>query len=169
MKKYAFLFFTVATLVSCSTPKYTYYFDHYNYAKKDLTPEAIVTVQEPIQESPLILNENTLVASVNEKVVYVAEPTPTIAKEEAIAKISSMSRDEQKELKKGVKRFVKENKKEIKNGNTAKALESDVKLAAIFGAVGIVLLIIGGDVLYILGAVALIVGLYFFIRLLIRQ
>jgi hypothetical protein len=45
----------------------------------------------------------------------------------------------------------------------------DMKLAAIFGAVGIVLLIIGGDVLTIIGAVALLVGLYFFIRWLIHQ
>jgi hypothetical protein len=57
----------------------------------------------------------------------------------------------------------------VKSESSAKALSGDVKLAAIFGVVGLVLLIIGGEVLYILGAVALLIGLYFFIRYLSRQ
>jgi hypothetical protein len=53
--------------------------------------------------------------------------------------------------------------------SSAKYMENDLKLAAIFGGVGLVLLIIGGDVLYVLGAIGLLIGLYFFIRWLMRQ
>jgi len=81
-----------------------------------------------------------------------------------------MSKEERKELRKEVSKLVKEKKRENSiHGNSTKALENDVKLAAIFGAVGIVLVIIGGEVLYVLGAIALLIGLYFFIGWLIHQ
>jgi len=171
MKKYTSLLLGVILLAACSTPKYTYYFDHYDYGKKKKSsPEnAVVVVEQPVQESVLKIDETTLTASANENEIVVAETTPTITKEEAVAKIQSMSKEERKELKREVKRYVKENKKEIKEGKASKAMANDVKLAAIFGVIGIVLLIIGGDVLYILGAVALLIGLYFFVRYLMRQ
>jgi hypothetical protein len=168
MKGYLFTLISIVILSSCSTPKYTYYFDHYDYnggkrkklAELATSPEAI---------SPTVIDEETLVASTKENEVYLTKPAPGISKEEAIVKIKSLSKEERKELKKEVKKYVKENKKEIKEGKNSKELENDVKLAAIFGAVGLVLLIIGGDVLYILGAVALLIGLYFFIRWLVEQ
>lgn len=168
MKGYLFTLIAIVILSSCSTPKYTYYFDHYDYnsgKKKKLAEVA----NSPEAISPTVMDEETLVASANENEVYLTKPAPAISKEEAIAKIKSMSKEEKKELKREVKKYVKENKKEIKAGKSTKELENDVKLAAIFGAVGLVLLIIGGDVLYILGAVALLIGLYFFIRWLIDQ
>lgn len=171
MKKYISLFITGVILSSCSTPKYTYHFDHYDYnsgKKKAKSQEAVVSVDKPTVE-PAMIDGKTLVASTKESEVYVAKPAPAISKEEAIARINSMSKEERKELKKEVKKFVKERKNDSVVGKETKALENDVKLAAIFGAVGIVLLIIGGDVLYVLGAVALIIGLYFFIRWLVRQ
>ena len=170
MKKYRLLVLGAILLAACSTPKYTYHFDHYDYStkKKDAAEKAIIA-EQPGQKSMLAIDESTLTASIKENEPVIASPGPTMTKEEAIAKLESMSKEERKELKKEVKRFVKENKKEIKEGKAPKKLENDVKLAAIFGVIGIVLLIIGGDVLYILGAVALLVGLYFFIRWLMRQ
>ena len=177
MKKYTFIIIGAILLAACSSPKYTYYFDHYDYAKNkkgDLPQAAVVKAEQPAQESVLAIDERTLTASIKETGPVLVEPTtPAVStapsNEEMVAKLKSMSKEERKELKREVKRFVKENKKDIKNGNAAKAMENDVKLAAIFGAIGIVLLIIGGDVLYILGAVALLVGLYFFIRWLMRN
>ena len=129
----------------------------------------VVSLEQPEIKSQVTSDERTLVASANENEVYIAKPTTVISREEAVTRIKSMSKEEKKELKREVKRFVKEKKREGTDVNSTKALENDVKLAAIFGAVGIVLLIIGGDVLYVLGAVALLVGLYFFIRWLIHQ
>jgi hypothetical protein len=166
MKKYNLLFLAIVLVASCSAPKYTYHFDHFDYSSKKKpvvqNPDHPVAVTS---ETTVAIEEKTMVASVKENEVL----APAAAKEEVVAKLKSMSKEERKELKKEVKRFVKENKKEIKEGNGQKQLENDVKLAAIFGAVGIVLLIIGGDVLYVLGAVALLIGLYFLIRWLSRQ
>jgi hypothetical protein len=168
MKGYLFTLIAIVILSSCSTPKYTYHFDHYDYnsGKRKKLAEAAASAEAI---SHTVIDKQTLVASSNENEVYLTKPAPAVSKEEAIAKINSMSNDEKKELKREVKKYVKENKKEIKSGKSTKELENDVKLAAIFGAVGLVLLIIGGDVIYILGAVALLIGLYFFIRWLVRQ
>jgi hypothetical protein len=48
-------------------------------------------------------------------------------------------------------------------------MDPDLKLAAIFGSIGVVALIIGGDVFAIIGGIAMIVGLVFFVRWLVRQ
>jgi uncharacterized membrane protein len=172
MKKYIAPLLALLVISSCSTPKYTYHFDYYDYnsgKKKAQSQPVTVSVERPAMESTIVIDEETLVASAKDHEVYVAKPAPVVSKEEAVAKLNSLSREEKKELKKEVKRYVKENKKAIKEGKAPTALENDVKLAAIFGAVGIVLLIIGGEVLYILGAVALLIGLYFLIRYLARQ
>ena len=172
MKRYLYAFISILILASCATPKYTYYFDHYDYnsGKKKNQSHVVASSESPEIILPSTIDEKTLVASVKENNVYVAKRVPTISKEEAVARIKSMSKVEKKELKREIKRVVKENKmKENVEPNSAKYMENDVKLAAIFGAVGLVLLIIGGDVLYVLGAIALLIGLYFFIRWLIHQ
>jgi len=173
MKKYISLLTAILAISSCSTPKYTYHFDYYDYnsgKKKATSQEVAVSVEQSAEESALTVDEKALVASANESEVYIARPTPVISKEEAVGRIKSMSKEERKELKKEVRKLVKEKKRENSiHGNSTKALENDVKLAAIFGAVGIVLVIIGGEVLYVLGAIALLIGLYFFIRWLIHQ
>jgi hypothetical protein len=174
MKKNIAYVITMLVLASCSAPKYTYHFDHYDYnsgKKKAASQEAMVSSNTVTTDAVGVIDESTLVASAKEdETTYLAEPAPAITKEEAVARIKSMTKEERKELKKEIKKYVKESKKEESlKGEGSRKLENDVKLAAIFGAVGIVLLIIGGDVLYVLGAIALIVGLYFFIRWLVRQ
>ncbi len=47
--------------------------------------------------------------------------------------------------------------------------DEDLKLATIFGAVGITGLIIGGNVFNIIGAIALVIGVVFFVKWIIRQ
>lgn len=170
MKKYRFLVATILLLSACSTPRYSYHFSHhdYNSGKKKI----VSTEQE--QPGTLVQPaDDQLAASADENTIItpMTETTPVITKEEAVTKLKSLSKEERKELKKELRKFVKENKKNssVKAGGKAERLEYDVKLAAIFGAVGLVLLIIGGDVLYVLGAIALLIGLYFFIRWLSRQ
>lgn len=175
MKKYLWAVAVMVLGASCSSPKYTYHFDHYRYESKRTvapSPESPQVIPETLRnEQPFTMDEKTIVASTKDETVYVAEATPSISKEEAIAIVKNMTKAEKRELKKEIKKYVAANKKgdSVKSIEGSKALEHDVRLAAIFGAVGIVLLIIGGSALYIIGAVSILIGLYFFIRWLSRQ
>ncbi len=169
MKKYISLV-SVILLASCSAPKYTYHFDHYDYASKK--NQVSVAQKNELDQPFTTADKTTLVASTDDTHVYMTEtPTTSVVNEKVAEKIMTLSKEEKRELKKEIKKYVKETKKNppAEVGDSAKALENDVKLAAIFGATGIVLLIIGGEVLYVLGAIALLIGLYFFIRWLIHQ
>jgi Flp pilus assembly protein TadB len=76
----------------------------------------------------------------------------------------------QKEYKKEIKKLKKSSDKDnIEEAQAAKAIDRDLKLAAIFGAVGIVALIISGQVFWIIGGIALIIGVVFFVKWLVRQ
>lgn len=177
MKKYLLIVMSILMLGSCSSPKYAYNFDYhdYNSGKKvvGISETNVPKVDQEIdQVYPGVIEQSTLVATSKSETYYPTENKleTTITKEEALAKFNAMSKEEKKEFKSKVKSFIKENRKSEVTAVQAKAgMSQDVKLAAIFGAAGIVLLIIGGDVLTIIGAVALLVGLYFFIRWLIHQ
>ncbi len=169
MKKYLPLFVITLVLASCSSPKYSYRFSYHDYSQGKKEAALPVAMEEPAVESILLIDEKTLVASANEDKIYVTNTTPTIAKEEFITNLKIVTKEERRELRREVKKIVKMKRSDSAYGNSAQSLSNDVKLSAIFGAVGIVLLIIGGSVLYVLGAVALLIGLYFFIRWLIHQ
>src|SRR5690348_16491101 len=87
-------------LVACSSPKYTYHFDHYDYnsgKKKSQAPE-----QTASTDSPLHLNEETLVASASEEPVILAKETPETkstdqVRNEFAQKYKAMSKAERKE------------------------------------------------------------------------
>jgi hypothetical protein len=174
MKKYLLLAISILMVGACSSPKYAYNFDYhdYNSGKKNvangLPPEESVIA---VEYSPVTVDQNTLLASSKSETFYPAEEKPiVITREVALEKFNAMSKVEKKEFKSKIKTFIKEHKKSDVVSAQAKAgMGQDMKLAAIFGAVGIVLLIIGGDVLTIIGAVALLIGLYFFVRWLIHQ
>lgn len=168
MKKILVLLGASLLLAACSTPKYTYYFDHYDYnsGKKDVASKG--PVQRLAQEPSLNLDEKTLVASASEEKIYIAETKPTITKEEAIAKYNSLSKKEKKEVKREIKKYVKENKSAVAEAKGTTGLSGDLKLAVIFGAVGIVLMIVLGD-LFWLGTIAFLVGLFFLVRYLINN
>jgi hypothetical protein len=86
---------------------------------------------------------------------------------------AQMNKSERRELrhhlKKEVKSYIAEKKNSISSAHAGNAIDNDLKLAAIFGAVGVVGLIIGGDVFYIIGAIALLIGVVFFVKWLVRQ
>src|SRR5690606_39816577 len=92
-------------------------------------------------------------------------PQEVAASEESPARsYKEMSRAERKEFRKEakalIKTYIKAKKEgdEVKAAQAAQAMDHDLKMAAIFGAVGIVALIIGGDVFWIIGGIALIIG-----------
>ncbi len=89
-----------------------------------------------------------------------------------------MTKAERKEVRKAIKSVLKNNAM-IRPANAANSARSgrgwwqgwdqDLKLAAIFGAIGTVVFIIYTDPFWIIAAVALIIGLVFFIKWFIRQ
>jgi hypothetical protein len=170
-------------LASCSSPKYTYNFDHYDYAagkrKKAETPVVEVAPTEaptPVQSD----DQSVLTADASDAPVVIKQSGVNAKSESSSLKsYKEMNRTEKKEFRKELKNEFKKYVQSVKKGeridaagqNRNGALDPDVKMAIIFGAVGIVLLILGGvsEVFTILGAIALLVGVYFLIKWLIRQ
>lgn len=170
MKFHQILLGIVVLLTACSSPKYAYHFDHYDYnsGKKE-------AIAEPsLSESPLKIQEETVLASIDKKVTYEVKKETTEENIKALAsRYKSMSKDEQKEfrkeLKKDLKSLVKkekQNKKEVESVGATKAFDTALALAIVFGTAGIVFTILASvsNVFWILGAVAIVIGAFFFIQ-----
>jgi hypothetical protein len=168
MKSKITLLLAIVVLASCSGPKYAYYFDHhdYNAGKK----KALVSVQSEV--SPLSVDANEFVASTSETPVVVAEvpAAPVATKKVTYMQMTKAEKKAfRKELGKEMKRYVAAKKKMNSVEATKAGMDHDLKLAVIFGAIGIVGLIIGGDVFWIIGGIALLIGVVFFVKWIIRQ
>lgn len=165
MKNRGFALLSVVVLASCSAPRYTYYFDHHTYPlRKNPTPV------EPLSSSNL---STQLTASISSKPVALAE-TETFSVPAARKPVLTLSKTERKVLRHQLKKEIKNNPVVRKQLNSTQAvnasgMDNDLKLAAIFGAVGIVGLLIGGTVFYVIGAIALLIGVVFFVKWMIRQ
>ena len=157
---------------SCSSPKYTYHFDTYDYnaGKKQKVTNEIT----PVEESPIVFDEQTLVASVAEEVTYLPEVTAPMAKDGSNTN-ASLSKAEKREVKKEAVKAVKEYVKAVKSGDKenakemAKAMDSNLRLAAIFGVIGVAGLIIIGDVFGWIGGKAIIIAAVFLVIYLLEQ
>lgn len=173
MKRILLILAALAFMASCSSPKYTYNFDHYNYnagKKKTSSVNEVVANDGPQAIQPEML---TASATVETPAAEITLPT-TEAKAAPVKKTyAQMTKTERKELrthlKAEVKSSIKAKKESIKNTTATKGMDGDLKLATIFGAVGIAGLIIGGDVFYIIGGIALLIGVVFFVKWVIRQ
>lgn len=183
MKNIIFILFGVLLLAACSTPKYTYFFDRYDYnsGRKNKTAENELTFSQERLNSPLAIEEGSLVASTDQKITLASETqssvTPVTDPQAAQKKFSSMTKAEKKAFKKELKAEVKtyfKSKKKSDNGNSTdatKVMDYNLKMALIFGAVALVLSFFGGvnSIFWILSVVALVVGVVFFIKWLAEQ
>lgn len=168
MKNSMLVLSVIVLLSACSSPKYAYNFDYhdYNAGKK----KASVATSGGLSVDPA-----TLVASTSNTPTVFDEPVTTVSTEAAAAPV--MTRKSFKAFKAELKKEVKEMKVMKKTGKVLSAtkaaasggMDHDLKLAAIFGAVGIVGLIIGGNVMYVIGGIAMLIGVVFFVKWLIRQ
>ena len=174
-------------MAACSSPKYAYHFDKYDYNTGRGEKPGEVTERVPKglpddkvnTDSPLKVDSEMLYASVDDKSPVVTPPAyvheAAVAGEAPAKSYKDMSRAERKEFRKEAKALIKAYIQAKKSGDEVKATEAvmamdqDLKMAAIFGAVGIVALIIGGDVFWIIGGIALIIGVVFFVLWLSRQ
>ena len=166
----------VALCAACSAPKMAYKFDYHDYnagrKAKDLKEEVATN------PGPLPVQPESMLAMEPVK----DEPATSIESIEKPAVVANgksyddMSKKERRELRRELKKEIKnikskknDSKDNVSSVESTKAIDRDLKLAAIFGAVGIVALIINGTVFYIIGGVALIIGIVFFVKWLIRQ
>jgi hypothetical protein len=178
MKHLVTLVVSVLVLASCSAPKYTYNFDHYDYnsGRKKAEAEKLVAKNEtatPViteeEASPLALTREDAVASAGE-----AAPAP-IAKPIAAKKYTDMSKSEKKEFRKTVKKemktYLKAKKGDGTVGKETQALDYNLKMAIIFGAVALTLSFFGGvnSVFWIASVIALVIGVVFFIKWIAEQ
>jgi len=171
MKRTLLFLAAVAFMASCSAPKYTYNFGHYNYnaGKKASANAAVVTNGGPQAIQPEMLTGST------SNTVETVEMLPLTETKTAPVKktYAQMTKAERKELRTYLKTEVKNNiktkKTSVESMSSTKGMDNDLKLAIIFGAVGLVGLIIGGNVFYIIGGIAMLIGVVFFVKWVIRQ
>jgi hypothetical protein len=176
MKNKLLIALAIMSLWACSAPRYSYHFDHYDYnsGKKKTATEAatVAAVQEPV--SPLALAPETLEANVNPSV----NPADLRMQRAVVAtKINSLSWSEKAALKKDLKAVAKKilaSKKSPDNDkglHATKEMDHDLKMAAIFGAIGLVLSLFTGvnTFFWVLAVIALVIGVVFLIKWLSRQ
>ncbi|MCA4898602.1 MAG: hypothetical protein ACK5BJ_12840 [Bacteroidota bacterium] len=166
--KYISVVISIVVLASCSSPKYAAHFPSSNVDPNYHTAKVV-----QVETVPEATTENAvLTASVN--TASVALPAEEVRKQvkDAYAKLSKEQKKEVRQLlKKEIKAIAKSSKKDASATATMArgGMDHDLKLAAIFGAVGLVGLLIGGNVFTVIGAIAMIIGVVFFVKWLMRQ
>lgn len=186
MKNFISLLASVLLLAACSAPKYSYYFDHYDYnsGKKKAQAEKAALAANTLQstpqteESPLSLQEEAVVASAaNKAAAPVKSTAPVMEKVAAGKKYTDLTKTEKKEFRKTLKTEVKKYMKAKKSGDNGtstadtKALDYNLKMAIIFGAVALTLSFFGGvnSVFWVLSVVSLVIGVVFFVKWIAEQ
>lgn len=151
---------------ACSPSKYAFNFqDHrfYNGDKNAVEPQTVSVGQ---------IDPALFTASTNNFVAAPSNESSVVVKKNLAAFSSSEQKIYAKEVKSRLKAVVKQVKKiEAKSVQAASGMDNDLKMAAIFGAIGIVLGALLGinEILGALGAIAIIVALVFLIKWIIRQ
>src|SRR5690606_38523430 len=147
-----FILCSLVLIVACSSPKYTYHFDTHDYhaGKKNIAPASAST--EIVELPAVSLDAKTLVASNDENSFIPAQEKPVVTEEQKkafVEKYNAMSRAERKEYRKELKSEIKKVSKLKKDDDAVKAtaaLDSDAKLAIIFGGIGLIFLLLPGNV-----------------------
>ncbi len=169
--KNTFYVLVVAIVASaCSGPKYTASFNSYDKHVNNQTPvksPAVIAAEQKVSEP-----EQLIASTSNAPVGLKAAP-----KEEVRKTYVQMTKTERKalrtHLKSEIKSYVKEQKKNlgIESTKATGAWDNDLKLAAIFGVVGLIFTALWGtsEILGIIGVVAVVIALIFLIKWLVRQ
>jgi hypothetical protein len=164
-------------ITACSSPKYTYHFDHYDYnSGKKLTKETLA------ETSPLLIDDQSVLSAASSHSVApaVSQKTQTSGKKaklspEAISvveKYKAMSKVEQKAFKKELKKEIKSHSRAARNVEgvesvkATKAFDTYSALALLFGGAGVVMIMLAAvsNVFWVLGAIAFVIGAFFFVK-----
>jgi hypothetical protein len=174
MKFHQLLIVAAIFLTACSSPKYAYHFDHYDYSigkKSEVAGNTNTDVTSPLQ-----INDDALIASVETKSIPATNPQKTVNGEivqSLSEKVKGMSKTERKEfrkeLKKELKNLVKKDVKKTDNVDSVKrtkVFDTLSALAIAFGVGGIVLITLANisNAFWIIGAISLAIGAFFFVK-----
>jgi hypothetical protein len=176
----------ITMLGSCSTPKYSYNFDYYDYnsgrkqAEKILVTENIPDVKIPLptETSPLVIEGTSVSADAENKPVIAPKAVPGVNEKKFVEKkYSKLTKSEKKEFRKALKTEFKKYIKARKSGDNGaitkdtKAMDYNLKMAIIFGAVAVTLSFFGGvnSVFWIASVVSLVIAVVFFIKWIAEQ
>lgn len=167
MKKITYLLTALVLLAACSGPKYTASFNSYD------TPGSYHTVVTPTEAPVAVIDPATLVASVSEAPLEIkTEETKPVEVRKTYVQMTKTERKAlRNHIKTEIKSTVKEHKAKLAPSSTQEtnAMDKDLMLASIFGAVGVVALIIGGDVFWVIGGISMLIGVVFFVKWIVRQ
>jgi NCAIR mutase (PurE)-related protein len=169
MKSFLYVLIVVIVASACSGPKYTASFNYYDKPLNQVPSKSTAVVTEQVSVSQ---PEQLLASASNAPVEIKAAP-----KEEVRKTYIQMTKTERKalrtHLKSEIKSYVKDTKKNlgIESAQATGAWDNDLKMAAIFGVVGIVGTALWGasEVIGIIGTIALIIAVVFLVKWLIRQ
>ncbi len=172
LNKILFIALGTMLIAACSTPKYTYQFDRYDYnSGRKATVIAEDNQLSPLAVDPAMLSADVVDAPVGNPTHEIQDARNTLAK-----KYNDMSKTERKEFRQQVKKEFKQYVKAMRKGDMnapseTEVMDNDLKLAIIFGAVGLTLSLFGGinEAFWILGVIAIVVGVVFLIKWLVRQ
>jgi hypothetical protein len=136
-------------LCSCSAPRYTYFFNQPPATASEIKPVAVTPVITPPESGQFSSSRSPAVSPAVGMPAAVAKPFDA-------PKAKAMTITE----------------KETDNAKLVKAkggMDADLQRSIIFGASGIVALVIGGQVFWVLGSLSLLIGLIFGIKWLLRK
>jgi hypothetical protein len=171
MKNKLLFLLAIILIASCSAPKYSYHFDTYDY-NSGKKAKAVAT--QPAEAQPEILIDPAALLASSDKTVM-GEPSLAHRPEEVRKTYLQMTRAEKREVRKlikgEIKKYIKAKKENVESVKATKAMDSDLKLAAIFGAVGLVLTLFGGvsSAFWVIGVIAIVIGVVFLVKWLVRQ
>ena len=173
MKFHQILLSAFVFITACSSPKFVYHFDHYDYNAGKKSPGHVEVAQE---ESPLSQVEKNLTVSSTTEPVVIAEKNELTQKsvKEVAAKFKTMSKQEKKEFRKELRRelvtyskkAVQKKKDGVDNVEATQKFDTLVTLAIIFGGAGIVMIMLANisNAFWIAGAISLAVGAFLFVK-----
>jgi hypothetical protein len=193
IRSFLILLALILLAASCSAPRYTYNFDYYDYNSGKKSTDVDTAIPNETgngDKNPLALDETVLTASADDKLITIDErktasheeitktKTEVASPVELARKYKELSKTQRKAFRKAMRedmrRYVIPSKKsnnDVRTVTEAKAMDRDLKMAIIFGAVGVTLSLFGGvnQVFWILSVISIVVGLVFLIKWLSRQ
>jgi hypothetical protein len=175
MKLHRLLVGAAVLLTACSSPRYTYHFDHYDYNS------GRKVAQESVETSPLIIDEQTPVTVSSTQTVAPVEQIMPTSNEKAkmsseakavVEKYKAMSKTEQRAFKKELRKEIKNysrttsNIEGVESVKATKAFDTYSALALLFGGAGVVMIMLAAvsNVFWVLGAIAFVIGAFFFVK-----
>ncbi len=166
MKKTLLLLAFVVAMASCSSPKYAYYFSRHQQAVAKQDGIALPQMAAGAQRAEVLTASVSPVSMLSNETASVAPDFKSSAPELSKEKRAALRHDMKKAI---AKLRVDKKMKSSLAAAKASGMDNDLKLAIIFGAVGIVGLIIGGNVFTVIGGIAMLIGVVFFVKWIIRQ